>query len=57
MRQGDRNFGSWQFLDVVIAVMWKFREEGPELFKLAVWIRSLRERGISCLARRRMEPW
>ena len=54
---GYRNFGSSQFLDVVISVISKFREEGPELFKLPVFIRCLRERGISCLARRRMELW
>ena len=32
---GYKNFRSWEFLDVVISVTWKFREEGPELFKFA----------------------
>ena len=42
---GYKNFRSWEFLDVVISVTWKFREEGPELFRLGVCIRSVKERG------------
>ena len=54
---GYKNFRSWEFLDVVISVTWKFREEGPELFRLGVCIRSVWEPGIPYLARLRTELW